>query len=85
MKWTAKLPTLIIGAVIFIVGLFVSHSKWRYAAVGGLLLFGVGSGFIGYSMTVKEWCVPNLQQSAFSSAFATSFHGCLRMKGWLEL
>lgn len=84
MKWTAKLPALIIAGILFVVGLFVSHSKWRYAALGGLLLFAAAAGFLGYSLTIKEWCVPN-QQSAFSSAFSSSFVGCLRMKGWLEL
>ena len=33
--------------------------------------------------TVREWCTSS-QQVAFSSAFAPSFHDCLRMKGWLE-
>jgi hypothetical protein len=85
MKWTAKLPALIVGIVLFIIGLFVSRSKWRYAAVGGFLFFSVGAGFIYWSLTIKEWCrESNIQQSSFSSAFAPSFHECLRMKGWLE-
>lgn len=83
MRWTAKLPALILGIVALIAGLFVSGSKWRYAALGGAVLFGLGAGFIGYSLTIKEWCVPNTQ-SAFSSAFSSSFRGCLRMKGWIE-
>jgi hypothetical protein len=62
------------------------HSKWRYAALGALLLFSAGAGFIGYSLTIKQWCAErNVVQSAFSSAFAPNFHQCLRQKGWLEL
>lgn len=86
MKWTAKLPALIVAVVLFIAGLFVSHSKWRYAAIGGALLFVAAGGFLYWSLTIKDWCqARDVQHSAFSSAFAPSFHQCLRMKGWLEL
>ena len=85
MKWTAKLPALIVGIALFIAGLFVSHSKWRYAALGGALLLLSGCGFIYYSMTIKEWCKVVNERSAFSSAFSPSLRGCLQQKGWLEL
>lgn len=86
MKWTAKLPALIIGVAVAIAGLFVSRSKWRFAAIGAVLLFAASAGFITWSLTIKEWCAArNVAQSAFSSAFAPSFHQCLRIKGWLEL
>jgi uncharacterized membrane protein len=85
MKWTAKLPALIVGIVLFIAGLFLSHSKWRYAALSGALLLIAGAGFITYSMTIKEWCKVVNEQSAFSAAFSPSLRGCLKQKRWLEL
>lgn len=85
MKWTAKLPTLVVGVVLFIAGLFIAHSRWRYAALGGTILLIAGAGFVGYSMTIKEWCKVVNERSAFSSAFSPSLRGCLKQKGWLEL
>lgn len=84
VQWTAKLPALIIGIVLFIVGLFVSRSKWRYAALGAVLLFAASGGFFYWSLTIKEWCAVVNEHSAFSSGFSTSLRGCLRYKGWLE-
>ncbi len=85
-KWTAKLPALLISIALFIAAVFVERSKWRYAVLGGFLLFIAAAGFLGWSLTIKEWCASrNMAQSAFSSAFAPSFHECLRMKSWLEL
>jgi hypothetical protein len=84
MRWTAKLPALIAAIVLFIVGLFVSHSKWRYAALGALVLFAASGGFLYWSLSIKEWCVVN-PRSAFSSAFSPTLRGCLRQKGWFEL
>ncbi len=83
VQWTAKLPALVIGIVLFIVGLFISHSKWRYAALGAVVLFAASAGFLYWSISIKEWCVVN-EQSAFGAGFSPSLRGCLRMKGWLE-
>ncbi len=83
VKWTAKLPALIMAIILFVVGLFVAKSKWRYATLAALLLFAASGGFLYWSITIKEWCVVN-EQSAFTAAFSPSLRGCLRMKGWLE-
>lgn len=86
LRWTAKLPALVIAGVLFIAGLFVSHSKWRYAALGGAVLLLAAVGFLTWSLTIKDWCAArDMPHSAFSSAFAPTFHQCLRMKGWLQL
>ena len=85
MKWTAKLPALIIGIVLLIGGAFVTRSKWKYAACGGALLAVLGGTFVGYSMTIKEWCKVVNERSAFSADFSPSLRGCLQYKGWLEL
>lgn len=84
VKWTAKLPALIVAVILFVVGLFVAKSKWRYAAVAALLLFAASAGFFYWSLTIKEWCAVVNEQSAFSSGFSPSLRGCLRAKGWLE-
>lgn len=84
VAWTNKLPALVIGVVLLIAGLYMRNKRWRPAIIGGTVLILMGCGFIGYSMTIKEWCAAVNPQSAFSSAFSTSFHGCLRAKGWLE-
>lgn len=80
MRWTAKLPALIAAIVLFIAGLFVSHSKWRYAALGALMLFCASGGFLYWSLTIKDWCYG----SAWSSAFSPDLRMCLRQKGWFE-
>ena len=82
VRWTAKLPALIAGVFFLLAG---AVGLRRSLVLGGVLML-LGAAFIGYSLTIKEWCAQvNYQQSAFSSAFAPSFHGCLRQKGWLEL
>lgn len=84
MKWTAKLPALLLGIILFIAGLIaIAYRKSRTATIVGLSLIVLGSGFIGYSLTIKNWCVPG-PGSAFSSAFHQSFAACLRQKTWLE-
>lgn len=85
IKWTAKLPALIISIVLFIIGLFVAKSKWRYAALGAALLFAASGGFLYWSLSIKEWCKIVNEHSAFSAAFSPSIRGCLKYKGWLEL
>lgn len=84
VTWTAKLPALIAGAALILAGLVSLCGRWKYAAIGGALLILAGVGFVGWSLSIKEWCVVN-ERSAFSSAFSPSLRGCLRQKGWLEL
>jgi hypothetical protein len=85
VHWTAKLPALVAGVVLVILGLVSLRGNWRYAFAGGALLILAGGGFIGWSLTIKEWCAArDMPHSAFSSAFSGSFHSCLRQKGWLE-
>lgn len=85
VKWTAKLPALIVAVVLAIAGLFVSQSKWRYAAMAAALLLAASGGFLYWSLSIKEWCAVVNERSAFSSAFSPSLRGCLRAKGWFEL
>ena len=85
VRWTAKLPLLIAGAVLTVSGLFVTHSKWRYGIICGALMIVLGGSFIAYSMTIKEWCRVVNPNSGFSSAFSMQFRGCLKQKHWLEL
>ena len=85
VKWTAKLPALIISLVLFVAGLFVAHSKWRYAALGAMLLFAASGGFLYWSLSIKEWCAVVNDQSPFSAAFSPSIRGCLKAKGWFDL
>jgi hypothetical protein len=84
VKWTAKGPALIAAVILFVAGLFVSRSKWRYAALGAILLFTSAGGFFYYSLTIKEWCKVVNESSPFSAAFSPSLRGCLQYKGWLE-
>ncbi len=84
VTWTAKLPTLAAGIILALAGVIVwAYGKSKSATITALVLLTLGAAFIGYSMTIKEWCVVN-QKSAFSAAFSPSLRGCLRMKGWAE-
>ena len=84
VHWTAKLPLLVIGIVLALAGVVqLCWTKSKVAAAIGLILIVMGASFIGYSMTIKNWCVPGAG-SAFSSGFGQSFAACARMKGWIE-
>ena len=76
VAWTAKM-----------VGLRAVTKARKYSYLMGLALFIIGVVFVGYSTTIKEWCVPRQNVPAvlaFSTDFHVSLHGCLRNKGWLE-
>jgi hypothetical protein len=76
---------LIAAVVLFVVGLFVAHSKWRYAVLAAILLFAASAGFLYWSLSIKEWCAVVNDKSPFSAAFSPSIRGCLRAKGWFEI
>lgn len=84
VKWTTKLPTLIISAVLFIAALFVEKSKWRYAVLGASLLFVASGGFLYWSLSIKDWCRIVNEQSEFGGGFSSEFRGCLQAKDWFE-
>jgi hypothetical protein len=84
VKWTAKLPTLIVSVALFVAALLVENSKWRYAALVAALLFIGSGGFLYWSLSIKDWCSVVNQQSEFGGGFSSEFSGCLRLKGWFE-
>lgn len=81
VRWTAKLPALVIGIVLLIGGLITT---WRGRVMAGIVLIALGGGFVAYSMTIKDWCEVRGGQSAWSAGFGGSFHECLKLKGWLS-
>lgn len=83
-SWTAKGPALIVGAIVFLVGLgAMLYGKSKPAFLAGLFCLILGVFTLVYSMKIKDWCV-HTNGSAFSSEFHQSFGQCLRLKGWLE-
>jgi disulfide bond formation protein DsbB len=86
VQWTAKLPLLVGGVLLAIAGLYLTiYRRSRIVALTGLALIVIGSFFIAYSFTIKEWCKVINPNNAFSSGFSVEFRGCLTAKGWLEL
>lgn len=84
VRWTAKLPTLLIGLALIVAGLFATT---RRAVIASIILIGLGAAFVSYSLTIKEWCAlkgTTLGQSAWGSGFGASFDQCLKQKGWLS-
>ncbi len=85
VAWTAKLPTLIIGIILAVAGVFVwLFRKSKTAAIIGLVLIAAGISFVAYSMTIKDWCRVVDPKSQFNSDFAMEFKQCLEAKGWFE-
>lgn len=84
VQWTNKLPALVIGIVLLIAGLFASS---RRAAVAAIILIALGAGFVGYSLTIKDWCEmkgTTLGQSAWGQGFGASFDQCVKAKGYFS-
>lgn len=83
VQWTAKAPALIAGIVLVIAGIFSLSRKWKYAALIGVSLLIAGSGFIGWSLTIKDWCVGK-DMLPFTDQHGEAIFNCFRHKGWLE-
>ena len=84
VQWTNKLPSLVVGALLAIIGIAIFlWSRARWAVISGLVLIALGAAFIGYSLTIKDWCYERHPESGFSAGFGGSFRGCIA-KGWLS-
>ncbi len=83
VEWTKKLPSLIAGLVLLFIGLVALMRHWSIVALVAVLL---GAGFIGYSLTIKDWCAvkgTTMGQSAWGqSGFGGGIGDCVRAKGW---
>lgn len=82
VQWTNKLPALLTGLVLIVAGLFAS---WQRAAIAAVVLLSLGTAFVFYSLTIKDWCQTKgttLGQSPWGQGFGTSFDSCAREKGW---
>lgn len=83
VEWTAKLPALL-AAIALVLGALLAHAKgFRLVAA---VLAALALAFLGYSLTIKEWCSTRGQiaASGFSSAFAPTFAQCAKQKGWMS-
>ena len=83
VQWTNKLPALLIGLVLIVAGLFAS---WRRMTIAAVVLLAIGTAFVFYSITIKDWCELRgltLGQSPWGQGFGASFDQCARQKGWL--
>lgn len=85
VRWTAKLPTLAAGIVLILAGLFAST---RRATAAAIILIALGLAFVGYSLTIKDWCElkpTTMGQSAWGQGgFGGGIGECLKAKGWLS-
>ena len=73
VKWTAKLPAIILG-VLSLLGAGIATRQGR--VIAGLVLIILGLAFVIYSFTVKEWCT--LNQNAWQNNWGDlSFNGSL--------
>jgi len=73
-----KAGTAIIGIILIGIGLLMEGRKM---AIAGLIIIALGLCFIGYSMTMKKWCVPQVSPSF--NAWVHSNFSCIE-KGWLS-
>ncbi len=84
IRWTGKLPTLIVGVIVLLASVIALSKR---ATILAIILFVLGAGFVGYSLTIKDWCEmkgTTLGQSAWGNGFGASFDSCARAKGWLS-
>ena len=84
VKWTAKLPAIILG-VASLLGAGVATRNGR--VIAGVVLILLGAAFVIYSFTLKSWC--ELNQNAWQNTWGDlSFNGtlgeCIRSKSWFS-
>ena len=84
VKWTAKLPAIILG-VASLLGAGVATRNGR--VIAGVVLLLLGAAFVIYSFSIKEWCT--LNQNAWQNTWGDlSFNGtlgeCIRSKSWFS-
>jgi disulfide bond formation protein DsbB len=85
VEWTRKGPALIVGIVLGIIGLFVwAFDKSKSATIAAFVLIMFSLAFIGYSMTIKDWCKQTDPNSSFSKEFSMEFRQCIQSKSWFE-
>ncbi len=86
VQWTAKGPVLIAGIVLALTGLLAT---WRGRWIAAIVLIALGCGFIGYSLTIKDWCELRGAEYGKSAWGQGGFGGgigeCMREKGWFSL
>ena len=81
VRWTAKLPTLAIGIVLVIAAVIASS---RRATIAAIILLLSGVAFVGYSLTIKDWCeVKGLAWGQLGYG-QHAFGACWKQKGWLS-
>lgn len=83
--WTAKGPALIAGLILILIGIFAgSRRSLMLAAV----LVLIGMAFVGYSLTIKDWCQlrgAELGTTAWGGGgFGGGIGDCLKSKHWLS-
>ena len=84
VQWTNKLPALLVGLVLIALGLFAS---WRRMVIAAVILLGLGTAFVFYSTTIKNWCQiqgSTLGQSPWGQGFGASFDQCAKQKGYFS-
>ena len=73
VKWTAKLPAIILG-VASLLGAGVATRNGR--VIAGVVLILLAAAFVIYSFTLKSWC--ELNQNAWQNTWGDlSFNGSL--------
>lgn len=78
VRWTAKLPMMLAGLTLVAAGLFASS---RHAAVTAIIVVVLGAAFVGYSLTIKDWCAA--KASWGNAGFGQhAFGQCLLAKGY---
>jgi hypothetical protein len=80
VKWTAKLPLLVGGLLLLIIGLVATARGRLVIAAIAILLSAL---FVSYSYTIKDWCEVRTGNAWGVGQWGThSFGDCAKLKGW---
>lgn len=61
-KMTSKLALALLGAVLTLLGILVTHRGGRWALLGGLTLASAGIAAFFWSASISNWCAPANQK-----------------------
>jgi hypothetical protein len=81
VRWTNKLPALVAGVILILAGLLASS---RRATAAAIILIALGAGFVGYSLTIKDWCEVKGMAWGDKAFGQGGFGHCWKQKGYFS-